>query len=339
LLEIVWLVCNDAAASLPQACCNHAKHYIFISEMRNMPTPAEIRQLTANENPDEVWAGAITIIKRINPVYDFNFIHISFLDVLKLFRGEYPGYCPIKTPYHDLHHTLDVFLCSVRLMHGVHLSGNSLTDSEITSIMLATLLHDIGYAQRLEENEGTGAQFTLIHVGRGIQFMRQYLSERKMQPAFATTIECLMNSTNPGLDFNTIAFPDQRTRLLAQIVGTADIVGQMADRTYLEKLLFLYIEFKEAHFGNYTNLHDLLRQTKSFYETTKVKKLEGTFESVYKNFIYHFSNTLGADKNFYLAAIESNIDYLSKVIAMDESESLSMLKRGGIMDKSLGLPL
>lgn len=302
-----------------------------------MPTPVEIRQLTANENPDEVWASAVSIIKLINPEYEFNFIHSAFRDVLNLFRGEYPGYCPIKTPYHDLHHTMDVFLCSVRLMHGVHLSGKTLTDSEITAIMLATLLHDIGYAQRLEEDTGTGAQYTLTHVGRGIKFMRQYFLEHKIPQAFATQIECLMNSTNPGLDFNNIAFPDLRTRLLAQIVGTADIVGQMSDRTYLEKLLFLYIEFKEAHFGNYTSLHDLLRQTKSFYETTREKKLEGTFEGVYKNLEHHFRNSMGTDRNFYLESIESNIEYLSKIISMDEPDSLAMLKRGGIIDKSSGL--
>ena len=31
----------------------------------------------------------------------------------------------------------------------------------------------------------------------------------------------------------------------------ADLVGQMSDRAYLEKLLFLYYEFKEAGFPGY----------------------------------------------------------------------------------------
>jgi hypothetical protein len=305
--------------------------------MTNTPTLSDIRQLTANENPDQVWTNAVAIINSLNPNYDFAFIRASFLDVLSLFRGEYPGYCPIKTPYHDLHHTLDVFLCAVRLMHGVHLSGRTLSDSEITAIMLAALMHDIGYAQLLHEDSGTGAQFTLTHVNRGINFMRNYLIERHFPPSFITTIECLMNSTNPGVDFNTIPFPDECTRLLAQVVGTADIVGQMADRTYLEKLLFLYIEFKEANFGNYSNLHDLLRQTKNFYEATKEKKLDGTFEGVYKMLSLHFKNHMGTDNNYYLDAISNNIAYLSTVISLNESESLAMLKRGGIIDKATNL--
>jgi len=305
--------------------------------MIDIPSPAEIRQLTANDNPDEVWAKATHIVRQIYPEFDFALTHRVFSDVLSLFRGEYPGYCAIKTPYHNLHHTLDVFLCGVRLAHGVHISGTPLTETEISYIMLSTLLHDIGYAQALDEATGTGAQFTLTHVGRGIKFMRQYLPERDIPAGFATPIECMMHSTNPGMPFDAIDFPDERTRLLAQIVGSADIVGQMADRTYLEKLLFLYLEFNEAKFGNYASLHDLLRQTRSFYQTSLEKKLEGSFEGIYKKFTFHFSDYMGMENNYYLESIEKNIAYLSKVIALDETEFLSMLKRGGIVDQSHAL--
>lgn len=307
--------------------------------MRNIATYAEIHQLTANDNPDEVWAKAIDIVRQINPDYDFALAHLVFFDVLRLFRGEYPGYCAIKTPYHDLHHTLDVFLCAIRLAHGVHISGISLSDREIMCIMLATLLHDIGYVQGLDEDTGSGAQFTLTHVGRGIEFMRHYLLAHDFPADLSAPVEHLMNSTNPGLAFGSIDFPDKRTRLLGQIVGSADIVGQMADRTYLEKLLFLYLEFNEAQFGNYASMHDLLRQTRSFYETTLEKKLDGNFEGIYKNFSFHFKEYMGVESNYYMESIAKNIDYLSKVIALDETEYLTMLKRGGIVDKSQTLVL
>jgi len=122
--------------------------------------------------------------------------------------------------------------------------------------------------------------------------------------------------------------------MLAQIVGSADIVGQMADRTYLEKLLFLYLEFKEAQFGNYASMLDLLRQTKSFYDQTKEEKLEGTFDGVYKKLTFHFKDYVGMESNYYVECIEKNIAYLSKVITLNEVEFLTMLKRGGIVDKS-----
>lgn len=302
--------------------------------MKNIPFPAEIHQLTANDNPDEVWAKAIDIVRRINPTCDVTLSLRIFKDVLRLFHGEYPGYCAIKTPYHNLHHTMDVFLCSVRLMHGVHITGTPLAEHEINWIMMATLMHDIGYVQLLNEDSGTGAQHTLTHVGRGIKFMRHYLLENEFPDNFASPLEYLMNSTNPGLDFDAIDFPDQRTRLLAQIVGSADIIGQMADRSYLEKLLFLYLEFKEAQFGNYASLHDLLRQTKSFYEATREKKLDGKFEGIYNKLTAHFSDYIGIETNYYMESIEKNIAYLAKVIALDETEFLTLLKRGGIIDKS-----
>ena len=302
--------------------------------MKEPTSSSEIHSLFSNSNPDEVWAKAADIVRRINPAHDFFLAHMAFDDVVRLFRGDYPGYCAIKTPYHDLPHTLDVFLCAVRLMHGVHLSGAPLTDNEITWIMMAALLHDIGYAQLRGEESGTGAQYTQSHVSRGIAFMRHYLAERHFPSNFAAHLEPMILSTNPALVFSEISFSDARTRMLAQIVGTADLVGQMADRVYLEKLLFLYLEFTEAHFGNYQNIHDMLRQTKGFYEITREKKLDESFEGIYTKLALHFKDYFGIENNYYLESIEKNIAYLSKVISLNEEEYLSMLRRGGIVEKT-----
>ena len=302
--------------------------------MKNLLAASEIHNLFANGNPEEVWAKAVDIVRRTSLAYDFFLARTAFNDVVRLFHGEYSGYCPIRTLYHDLIHTLDVFMCAVRLMHGVHISGTRLTDNEITWIMMASLMHDIGYAQLYSEEAGTGAQYTLDHVKRGIEFMRRYIIDQHFPPDFSTPLESMIHSTDPALVFSEINFPNARTRLLAQIVSTADMVGQMADRSYLEKLLFLYLEFKEAHFGNYQNMHDLLRQTKNFYEITRKKKLDETFEGIYKNLALHFKDYLGVESNYYLESIEKNIAYLSKVISLNEAESLSMLKRGGIVEKA-----
>ncbi len=302
--------------------------------MRNIPTPTKIRQITDNDNPEEVWVKVVDIIRHISPAYNFTLVRTVFSDVLRLFRGEFLGYSAIKTPYHNLHHTMDVFICGVRLAHGVHVSGTPLADRELSWIMLATLMHDLGYAQLQNEESGTGAQYTLTHVERGIKFMRQYLLDSGYPADYASPIEHLMNSTSPSLHFEEIAFPDQRTRMLAQIVGSADILGQMADRTYLERLLFLYLEFKEAHFTNFESMHDLLRQTKHFYDVTREKKLDGAYDGVYKKLTFHFKSYVGIKSNYYLEAIEKNINYLTKIIILNEAEYLTMLKRGGIVEKS-----
>ncbi len=301
--------------------------------MKNLPAPAEIYSLFANSNPDEVWAKAADIVRRISPAYDFLFAKTAFDDVVRLFRGEYPGYGPIRTLYHDLPHTLDVFLCAVRLMHGVHLSGTRLADNEMAMIMMAALMHDIGYVQRQSEETGTGAQFTQSHVNRGIEFMRCYIVDQNFPPDLATPLELMIQSTNYLIPFSGINFSDEHSRLLGQIVATADLTGQMADRTYLEKLLLLYLEFKEAHFGSYQNIHDLLYKTQKFYGSTQ-QKLDGELGGIYAKLSFHFKDWFGVENNYYMESIEKNIAYLSKVISLDEEKHLSMLKRGGIVEKT-----
>lgn len=306
------------------------------NKMKNAPTPAEINSLFANGDPEDVWPKAVEIIGRISPAYDFHIVRTAFDDIVRLFRGEYPGYCPIRTLYHDLHHTLDVFLCAVRLMHGVHISGTRLADNEMTMIMMGALMHDIGYAQLEGEETGTGAQHMQTHVSRGIEFMQRYVVDRYLPPELATPLESIILCTDPALVISEIHFPDERTRLLGQIVSTADLTGQMADRTYLEKLLFLYLEFEEAHFGSFQNIRDLLCKTRSFYEITR-QKLDGELGGIYTRLAFHFKDWFGVENNYYLESIEKNIAYLSKVTSLNEVKYLSMLKRGGIVEKTEAL--
>lgn len=298
--------------------------------MNNSQISSDINALFDNTDPDIVWKKATDVIARINPAYDYTLIRSVFVDVLRVFRGEYPGYGAIRTLYHDLSHTLEVFLCAVRLMHGVHISGTPLNDDDLTRIMIAMLMHDIGYVQRQGEESGTGAQFTQTHVRRGVEFMRQYFNEHHHPVELADSLQDLILGTEHTHAFVRSDFSDDRNYMLGQIVTTADLMGQMADRIYPEKLLFLYMEFKEANLGHYQNMRDILCQTTTFFDATK-KKLAGPLGGMHKRFKFHFQATLGVDKDFYMEAIENNIAYVSKVISLDEAEYLSMLKRNGIV--------
>lgn len=291
---------------------------------------SEIRELFINKDPVEVWSKASAIMRDISPGFDLTGVRDVFDDVMCLFNGSYPGYSRIQTPYHDLHHTLDVFICTVRLMHGMHLSGIHLNDEEISLIAVASLLHDVGYAQKNEEATGSGAQFTPTHVPRGVAFMKQRVSNWQLPPSAEAQLSAIISCTDARHDLSLIQFPSPRTRLLGQIVATADLVGQMADRCYLEKLLFLYLEFKEADLGYFQNIQDLLKKTHSFY-THILKILGSEFDAIYRNLSYHFKSSMGVNRNFYLEAIERNINYLEHIMRHNESEWLSMLKRHGIV--------
>lgn len=299
------------------------------STTRDLPT-AEIRDLFANSNPVDAWNKASRIALGISPSIDLTGVRNVFDDVLRLFDGSYPGYDRIQTPYHDLRHTFDVFMCAVRLLHGVHLSGKQLSDEEIALILVSALLHDVGYAQQSAEAEGSGAQHTRTHILRGISFMEKNLGKWHLPPTWDVPLALIIRCTDMGHHLSHLSFPHPRIRLLGQIVASADLVGQMADRAYLEKLLFLYLEFKEADFGNYQNTHDLLKKTRSFYELI-LAILDGELGGIYHCLSRHFKATLGIDRNFYFESIERNIGYLDRVITLNEEEWLAMLKRHGIV--------
>lgn len=302
--------------------------------MKNNALQAEYFELFNNDDtPEVVWSKVGEIIHCVNPDFELAFLKTIFDDVMRLFQGEYPGYCRIGTLYHDRSHTLEVLICGVRLLHGVHVSGKRMTDEEITLIVIAILMHDVGYAQRKGEDAGTGAQFTHTHVQRGVEFMRDYFAKHDFPAHAAVAVSTMILGTEHNSPFARIEFVDERSRLLACIVATADITGQMADRIYLEKLLFLYLEFKEAHFGSYRSMYDLLCKTNRFYEMTR-EKLDGALGGVYTNFEFHFMKVAGVRRNFYLEAIEKNMDYLSRIVANDESELFLMLKRNGVAEKS-----
>jgi hypothetical protein len=55
--------------------------------------------------------------------------------------------------------------------------------------------------------------------------------------------------TDLAVDISTIVFPS-KVELRRKIVGAADLMAQMADRTYLETLLLMYYEFREAKLGD-----------------------------------------------------------------------------------------
>jgi len=283
--------------------------------------------LFENNDPGETWEKALQIARSIEPNFDAETARQVFDDVMKVFRGQYPGYCAIKTPYHDLSHTLNVFICAVRLMHGVHVSGTPMTQRDIVLVMIAALMHDIGYAQTPDENTGTGAQFTRTHVERGIRFMRAYFAGNRLLPqSYLAQIEPMMRGTNHSLPFREIKFPSDHTLLLGQIVSAADFTGQMADRSYLEKLPYLFEEFREAQYDDYVDLNDLLQKTGQFYVTT-CKVMDTDLGRVHQKLRHHFRKLTGTDRNYYLEAIEKNLAHLQQIIRNGQVERHPLLRR------------
>ncbi|MFW5490235.1 MAG: hypothetical protein ACNI3A_17735 [Desulfovibrio sp.] len=236
----------------------------------------------------------------------------AFLDTLRLFRGEYPGYQACNTLYHDLDHTLSVTLAMVRLMHGASLAGTTFSPGWPEMGVLAALFHDIGYIQRDDDKEGSGAKYTVGHEERGVAFMTEYLADEGFSRQQLEDCGQIIRCTDLWIDIEALDFHSEESLLLGHMLGTADLLAQMADRRYLEKLFYLYREFSEADIPGFDSELDLLRKTHSFYEQVARKRLEEDFSNVADFLTVHF-NDMGK-ANPYEASIQSNLKYLQKVL-------------------------
>jgi len=110
------------------------------------------------------------------------------------------------------------------------------------------------------------------------------------------------------------------------ILATADLLGQMSDRAYLEKLLFLYYEFREAGIEGYNTEFDILRKTLDFYEITQTR-LETTLKGSYLYAAVHFAVRKEINYNLYMEAIEHHMEYLKRILADESTNFRHKLKR------------
>ncbi|MHB9027869.1 MAG: hypothetical protein ACYC9O_03800 [Candidatus Latescibacterota bacterium] len=264
--------------------------------------------------------------------YDYTLVNSVYEDVVNLFEGKYPGYRACNTFYHDLEHTTDTFLAMARLMHGAVVQGVHLGGRSLRIGLIAALLHDTGYIQLIDDTEGTGAKYTLTHIDRSIEFARRYLQERGFsEEDFRFCWKCLL-CTGIGKKMSDIDFHSDEEKLAGQMLGAADLLGQMADRKYLEKLLFLYHEFLEGGVSGYESEFDLLRKTLDFHRATDIR-LAVDLGNVYLFMRPHFKARWNLDTDPYMQAIQRNIEYIRYLLTYAGGNYREHLRRGGVVKR------
>lgn len=290
----------------------------------------QIAKLVDMDNPDAVFAEVKAIFRSIFPDEEFRSIANVFEDVKRLFKGDFPGYQKCNTEYHDLKHTTDCFLSMARLLHGAMVEWRAFTLENVKLGLIAALFHDTGFIQKEDDTAGTGAKYTLVHVDRSIKFMESYLQEHGYPKEAIGKAPKIVRCTSLNVDLSRIKFQSAQVKTIGQMLGAADLLGQIADRTYLEKLLFLYYEFKEGGVIGYESELDLLKKTLKFYDiTTRRFKIE--FRAVYEYARAHFRSRWGIDRNLYIEANQRQIEYLRSVVVKDEKHYRDMLRRGEIV--------
>jgi hypothetical protein len=272
------------------------------------------------------------LLRKLYPGTDLAPVREAFDTFTRIYSGTLPGYHGCDTWYHDAQHSLDCTLAMARLLDGHERTAgrNRLGPRRARLGVIAALFHDVGYIRRLDETQfRNGAELTLCHVTRSGEFLAEFLPTvgfaREAQMA-----RKLVHFTGYEMPLDAIRVHDTKDRRLGFLLGTADLMAQMADRNYPEKCRdFLYHEFVACGLAGegmpgksrpvYTSPDDLLRKTPEFARKLFNDRLDGYFEGAYRYIEDHFGG-----QNPYLAEIRRHIDFIRQAV---DQGSLGLLKR------------
>ena len=269
------------------------------------------------------------------PGMSFDKLWLAFYDFERLFTGRYPGYTGCDTTYHDMQHTLDMTLALARLVSGYERSvepPDRLGAARAQMAIITALFHDSGYIRHevRDKDFTNGAEFTLYHVSRSADFLRRYMPELGLAKNVGVS-SMIVHFTGYELDLDKIELDDPRDIICGHLIGTADMIAQMADRCYLEKCRDrLYNEFvvggvavenaKPGEFMvRYRSGKDLLTKTPAFYQQVMRDRLNSKF-----NRVYRYIEVLYDGQNPYIDAITANITHLVRIL---ETGDWSLLRR------------
>ncbi len=262
-----------------------------------------------------------------------NLLRNAVSDITRMYRGEHPDFAACDTGYHDLQHILDVTLACARLMDGYERkqsNGKGLGEELFAFGILMALFHDSGYLRKRDsEVHRQGAEFTLIHVARSEDRLKDYLPGAGLSALSEAAKVVHYTGYEIPIDRIHVSSPVYRT--IGNLVASADILAQMSDRCYLEKCYDrLYTEFvlagiakKRDGGGNeqviFSSPQDLVIKTPEFYRGAK-KRMDEALDGVYHYAEKHFSG-----QNLYLEAVEKNILFAEYMIA--HNADIGMLQR------------
>jgi len=286
------------------------------------------------EDPQRVRDAVVGLFAARYPGVDFTTLGRAFDDFQALFAGRFPGYLACDTPYHDVRHTLDMTLAMARLIDGherVCAPAERLGARRAALGVLVALLHDAGYLKRSSESHvANGAVFTKMHVSRSAEFAAAYLPQIGFGAEAALAAK-LVHFTGYEMDADEIQVGEPRDRMLGWMVGTADLIGQMSDRMYLEKCRdFLYQEFVWANIARekigdglevvrYASAADLMVKTPGFYEYVARARIARKLGGADRFAEAHFDGP-----SLYQSEIDRNIDFLRQVV---EAADFGRLRR------------
>jgi hypothetical protein len=276
------------------------------------------------------------ILSLVTDDFDSEFFRKVYKDIHKLFNGAYPGYRASNTEYHNMEHTLSVTLATARLIHGGYHEGYCLSSKEAFLCLLGSIFHDVGLIQTEDDKVGSGAKYTVGHEERSIEFMKNYLAQKTLSARDLDDCAHLIMCTMMNMSPKEIPFRSDVVKTMGHMVGSADLLAQMADRNYLENILLLFKEFEEAGIPGMDSELGLLTKTERFYNDVAKKRLADDLGGVMVFMRSHYKHRWDIDRDLYEECISKNIHYLRSLIDRCEESYgcyLDNLRRAGITQR------
>lgn len=186
--------------------------------------------------------------------------------------------------YHNVEHTVFVTLVGQEILQGKQIREGNVTPEDWLNAIVACLFHDIGFVRGIckqDETEAhlyatgiedvklalppgaTDASLMFCHVDRGKLFAQEYFGMR-------SPID--LEAVQQGIELTRFPVPAEEDRAdsgnYPALVRAADLIGQLSDPRYLQKISALFYEFEETGtnktFG-YRTPDDLQKNYPCFY--------------------------------------------------------------------------
>lgn len=198
--------------------------------------------------------------------------------------------------YHDVEHTMLVTMVGIHMLRGKHMSEGGVSSETWMHAVLSLLCHDIGYVKgvclsdrpdlrRYATGKGdemvelphgaSDASLSAYHIERGQMFVEERFGGHAVIRAeiVKTNIE---KTRFPIPDSEPVQLHHRRpvesgfnsVVPLPELVRAADLIGQLGDPRYLQKIHALFYEFEETGVNakiGYRTPGDLLDGYPSFY--------------------------------------------------------------------------
>ncbi|MDH5299093.1 MAG: GAF domain-containing protein [Desulfobulbaceae bacterium] len=213
-----------------------------------------------------------------------------FTDLFALYDGNWPGYQACQVGYHTLGHALDVALATARMVAGWNKAGyaeQAMPEHLFLCGVAAASFHDSGFIKEEGDNHGSGGKYTHTHVPRSMALAARYLAAPPWPEEMARLVPVMISLTEfhrrPDL---TGLFATHQEEATCCMVATADLIAQMADVDYMERISNLFEEFHEAYEFEgreelskrgvhvFNSAREMIDATISFYECFVLPRLK-----------------------------------------------------------------